>query len=107
MNAKAAKLKISRAARKPLWKFCLYVADRTPRSMMGTENLIRFCEKEFPGQYKIEVVDVIVFPKLARLANIVALLTLVRTAPEPVRRVIDDLSNMPRLLVGMVMRLSA
>ena len=88
-----------------MWKFRLYVADQTQRSIRALENLTEFCEKEFSGRYTIEVVDVIANPKLARTENIVALPTLVRMKPAPMRRVIGDLSDTPRLISGM--RLSA
>jgi circadian clock protein KaiB len=106
MNAKATK-NISKAAHKPLWKFCLYVADRTPRSILAMENLTGFCEEQLPGQYKIKVVDVTSNPKFARLENIVALPMLARTAPEPIRKAIGDLTNTPRLPARMDLRLTA
>ena len=90
-----------------MWKFRLYVADQTPRSTRAIENLAAFCEEQFPGHYRIEVVDVIAKPKLARTENIVALPTLVRRKPAPMRRVIGDLSDTRRLISGMRVRLSA
>ena len=106
MNATAIK-KRSRLAQKPPWQFCLYVADQTSKSLLAFEHLQRFCEERFPGQYHIEVIDVLAEPKWARADNIVALPTLVQKSPSPIRRVIGDLSNSQRILKGLHMRLSA
>ncbi len=106
MNAKATN-KTSPAAGKPLWLLCLYVADRTPKSVRALQNLTAFCEKELSGRYKIEVVDVMTEPGRARTENIIALPTLVRKAPQPMRRVIGDLSNTQRLVSGLDVRLPA
>ena len=103
MNPRAT-IKVLKLAGKPYWTFCLYVADQIPRSMEAHENLKRFCEKEFPGRYTIKVIDVIANPKVARQENIVALPTLDRTAPGPMRRVIGNLSNTARLLWALDVR---
>ena len=106
MNAKAT-TKLSRAARKPLWQFCLYVANKTPRSLLALANLRRFCDEQLPGLYQIEVIDVLAQPQVALKENIVALPMLVRKAPKPMRMVIGDLSNTPRVVAGLDVHLSA
>ncbi len=105
MNTKATK-GISKT-RKPLWKFCLYVANQTPRSVQALNNLNDFCKREFPGRYAIKVVDVLAKPHLALKENIVAVPTLVRVAPAPMRRVIGNLTDRSRMILGLDLRLSA
>jgi circadian clock protein KaiB len=83
------------------WHFCLYIAGENPRSLNALENLKRLCDEELPGRYEIEVLDIVSQPGLARTRNIVALPTLVRTKPEPIRRVIGDLSNREKFMAGM------
>lgn len=95
------------ATQKPIWQFRLYIAAETPRSIRALENLTAFCKKEIPGHYKIEVIGVTAHPKVARTENIVALPTLVRMKPAPLRRIIGDLSDTPRLITGMEVRLTA
>jgi circadian clock protein KaiB len=85
----------------------LYVADQTPKSLRAYANLKKFCEEQLPGKYTIEVIDVIAKPEIARMDNIVALPTLVRTIPKPMRMVIGDLSDTPRALKGLDLRISA
>lgn len=87
-----------------LWELRLYVAGKTARSVTALENLTRLCEEHLPGKYKIEVVDLLVHPKLARGDQIVAIPTLVRKLPPPLRKVIGDLSNTERTLVGLQLR---
>ncbi len=84
-----------------LW---LYVAGTTPRSIAALENLKRICEVHLAGKYTIEVVDLLKNPQLARGDQILALPTLVRKLPEPVRKIIGDLSNEERVLVGLDLR---
>ena len=79
----------------------LYVAGQTPKSVAALANLKRFCEEHLAGQYKIEVVDLVENPKLARSDQILAIPTLVRRLPEPIRKIIGDLSNSERVLVGL------
>jgi circadian clock protein KaiB len=90
-----------------VWELRLYVAGKTARSMAALENLTRLCEQHLRGQYRIEVVDLLVHPKLARGDQIVAIPTLVRKLPEPIRKVIGDLSDTERTLVGLQLRPSA
>ena len=87
-----------------VWDLRLYVAGKTARSVAAFENLSRLCEQHLPGKYKIEVVDLLVHPQLAKGDQIVAIPTLVRKLPEPIRKVIGDLSNVERTLVGLQLR---
>ena len=86
------------------WELRLYVAGRTARSVAALESLTRLCEEHLPGKYRIEVVDLLVHPKLARGDQIIAIPTLVRKLPPPIRKVIGDLSNTERTLVGLQLR---
>jgi circadian clock protein KaiB len=83
------------------WRLRLYVAGRSPKCIAALENLQRFCEEHMPGQYQIEVVDLLENPRLAKDDQIVAIPTLVRKLPEPLRRIIGDLSNTERMVVGL------
>ena len=86
------------------WNLRLYVAGKTSKSVAAFENLSRLCEEHLRGKYHIEVVDLLVHPQLAKGDQIVALPTLVRKLPEPIRKVIGDLSNMERTLIGLQLR---
>ena len=86
------------------WELRLYVAGRTPKSIQAFENLKRICEEHLPGRYKIEVIDLLENPRLAKADQIVAIPTLVRKLPDPIRRVIGDLSNIEKTLVGLQLR---
>ena len=86
------------------WDLRLYVAGQTPRSMAAIANLKRLCEEHLPGRHRIEVVDLMENPRLARTDQILAIPTLVRTLPNPIRKVIGDLSNSERVLVGLDIR---
>ena len=88
----------------PKWDLRLYVAGQTERSVRAFDNLKKLCEEHLKGQYGIEVIDLLRNPKLARGDQIVALPTLVRKLPEPVRKIIGDLSNTERVLVGLDLR---
>ena len=89
------------------WILRLYVAGQTPKSLAAFSNLKRICEEHLQGRYKIEVIDLSKSPHLALHDQIVALPTLVRKLPEPIKRVIGDLSNMERVLVGMELQPAA
>lgn len=89
------------AALKPEWQLRLYVAGSTPRSSAALDNLKRLCETHLAGRYSIEVVDLLVNPQLAAGDQILAVPTLVRKFPEPIRKIIGDLSNEERVLVGL------
>jgi circadian clock protein KaiB len=86
------------------WDLRLYVAGQTPKSIAAFSNLKRVCEEHLAGKYNIEVVDLIKNPLLAQGDQIVAIPTLVRKLPEPVRKIIGDLSNTERVLVGLQLR---
>jgi circadian clock protein KaiB len=88
----------------PVHLLRLYVAGQTPRSITAFANLKRICEEHLAGQYQIEVIDLIQNPQLARGDQILAVPTLVRRLPEPVRKIIGDLSNSDRVLVGLDVR---
>jgi circadian clock protein KaiB len=83
------------------WQLRLYVAGKTAKSVTALANLKRFCEQNLNGQYDIEVIDLLENPQLASGDQIVAIPTLVRKLPEPIRRIIGDLSNSERMLVGL------
>ena len=87
-----------------VWDLLLYVAGKTAKSVAAMENLKRICEEYLPGQYRIEVVDLLAHPQLAQGDQIVAIPTLVRKLPSPIRKVIGDLSNVDRALVGLQLR---
>jgi len=79
----------------------LYVAGQTPKSLAAIANLTRFCETHLAGRYAVEVIDLIEKPELAAADQILAIPTLVRRLPEPLKRIIGDLSKTERVLVGM------
>ena len=83
------------------WQLRLYVAGQTPKSVAALDNLRRLCETHLAGRYEIEVIDLLVNPKLAAGDQILAVPTLVRKFPEPIRKIIGDLSNEERVLVGL------
>ncbi len=83
------------------WELRLYVAGQTAKSLAAFANLKKVCEEHLAGKYSIEIVDLLVNPQLARGDQIVAIPTLVRKLPAPIRRIIGDLSNTERVLVGL------
>jgi circadian clock protein KaiB len=92
-------------ARKPeYWNLRLYVAGQTPKSLTAFTNLKQICETYLAGRYRIEVIDLIKQPQLAHGDQILAIPTLVRRLPEPIKRVIGDLSNLERVLIGIDLR---
>ena len=86
------------------WELRLYVAGKTPKSVAALNNLKKYCETHLKGQYKIEVVDLLKKPQLAEGDQIFAIPTLVRKVPEPIRKIIGDLSNEEKVLVGLNIR---
>ncbi|RPI17014.1 MAG: circadian clock protein KaiB [Ignavibacteriae bacterium] len=90
--------------KKEKWELKLYVAGQTPRSLAAFSNLKKFCDEHLKGQYKIKVIDLLAKPQLAKGDEIVALPTLVRKLPQPIRRIIGDLSNVEKVLVGLQMK---
>ena len=97
-----AKKTISQARKK--YQLRLYVAGQTPKSLRAFENLKRICEEHLAGQYNLEVIDLIKQPKLAKDDQILAIPTVVRRLPPPLRKLIGDLSNTERVLVGLQMK---
>jgi len=89
---------------KELWELRLYVAGQTPKSVAAISNLRKLCEEHLAGKYRIEVVDLVPNPQLARTDQILAIPTLVRRLPSPMRKIIGDLSNSERVLVGLDLR---
>lgn len=89
-----------------LWQLRLYVAGQSPKSVLAFANLQRLCEEHLAGEFEIEVIDLIENPRLAKDDQIVAIPTLVRKLPEPIRRIIGDLSDTERTLVGLQLRRS-
>jgi len=83
------------------WALRLYVAGQTPKSMTAFANLKKICEERLKGKYEIEIIDLLVNPQLGREHQIFAIPTLVRKLPEPVRKIIGDLSDTERVLVGL------
>ena len=83
------------------WTLRLYVAGQSPNSMAAFDNLKRLCEERLRGRYRIEVIDLLKNPRLAKDDQILAIPTVVRRLPLPVRRIIGDLSNTERVLIGL------
>lgn len=86
------------------WELRLYVAGNTPKSTTALQNLKKYCEEHLKDQYKIEVIDLLVHPQLAEGDQILAVPTLVRKVPVPIRKIIGDLSNEEKVLVGLNIR---
>jgi circadian clock protein KaiB len=86
------------------WQLRLYVAGQTSKSLLAFANLKKICEAHLEGRYHIKVIDLLVTPQLARGDQILALPTLVRKLPQPVVRILGDLSNTERVLVGLDIR---
>jgi circadian clock protein KaiB len=87
-----------------LWELRLYVAGQTPKSIEAFANLKKICEEHLKGQYHIEVIDLLKNPQLAKGDQILAIPTLVRKLPQPIKKIIGDLSNTERVLVGLDVR---
>ena len=102
-------MKTSKQAQNPgsskkSWELRLYVAGQTPRSLAAFANLKQICEEHLAGQYHIEIIDLLKEPQLAVDDQILAIPTLVRKLPQPLRKIIGDLSNTERVLVGLNLR---
>jgi circadian clock protein KaiB len=87
-------------ATEPAWNLRLYIAGQTPKCVAALSNLRKFCAEYMAGKYEIEVIDLLENPQLARGDQIVAIPTLVRNLPPPLRKMVGDLSNTERVLVG-------
>jgi len=94
----------SHAGQSDIWELRLYVAGQAPKSMAAFANLKKLCDEHLLGRYKIEVVDLLKNPQLAAGDQIVAVPTLVRKLPEPLRRIVGDLRDTERALVGLQLR---
>ena len=90
--------------RAKLWQLRLYVAGQSPKSLTAFSNLKKICEEHLDGRYRIEVIDLVAQPQLSRGDQILAIPTLVRKLPQPVRKIIGDLSDTSRVLVGLDLR---
>ncbi len=86
------------------WELRLYVAGQTPKCLAAFDNLKRICEEHLEGKYQIQVIDLLKNPQLSRGDQILAIPTLVRKLPEPVRKIIGDLSSTEQVLVGLDLR---
>jgi circadian clock protein KaiB len=84
-----------------IWTLRLFIAGDSPKSRLALQNLERMCEKHLPGRYKIEVIDLVKQPELAKKYQILAIPTLVRELPEPIKRVIGDLSDESKALLNL------
>jgi circadian clock protein KaiB len=99
-----AEKKAEKKARKPTWDLRLYVAGQSRRSLVALANLKRLCEDHMEGEYNIEVIDLLENPQLAAGDQILAIPTLVRKLPTPMKKIIGDLSDAERTLVGLDLR---
>jgi circadian clock protein KaiB len=104
IKPKGGSIKASTAKPEEHWTLRLYVAGQTSKSTAAFDNLKRICEERLKGHYSIEVIDLLKNPRLAKDDQILAIPTLVRKLPPPVRRLIGDLSNTERVLVGLDLR---
>lgn len=92
------------AAKDGVWNLRLYVAGQSPKSQTALNNLKKLCDRHMPGQYQIEVIDLMKNPQLAQVDQILAIPTLVRKIPEPMKRVIGDLSDEERTMLALDVR---
>jgi circadian clock protein KaiB len=89
---------------KEVWELRLYIAGQTPKSVLALKNITKYCRKHLEGKYTIEIVDLLANPRLAEGDQIFAIPTLVRKFPVPLRKIIGDLSNEEKVLVGLNIR---
>jgi circadian clock protein KaiB len=106
MKTKPLKPRATARPRPPaeLWQLRLYVMDETPKSVTAFANLKKFCETHLKGRYRIKVIDLLKQPQLAKGDQILAIPTVVRMLPKPVRTIIGNLSDVERVLVGLDLR---
>jgi circadian clock protein KaiB len=109
IKTKTPKRRAARAPRRSdkFWQLRLYVAGQTPKSLTAFANLKTICENHLKGRYDIEVIDLVQQPQLSKGDQILAVPTLVRKLPQPVRKIIGDLSDTERVLVGLDLRPAA
>ena len=103
-STKRKKGAVTKTKRDAEWELRLYIAGQTPKAVAAFANLQRICEERLKGKYRIEVIDLMMNPALARGDQILAIPTLVRKLPEPIKKIIGDLSNAERVLVGLDLR---
>ena len=94
----------AKASDSEMWNLRLYVAGQSPKSLRAFANLKKLCDEHLAGKYHIEVIDLLKNPQLAAGDQILAIPTLVRKLPEPIRKIIGDLSNEDRTLIGLDLR---
>ena len=106
MKTKTVKRRASDSHRRPvkLWQLRLYVSDHTPKSLLALSNLKKICESQLKGRYRITVIDLVKQPQLAKGDQILAVPTVVRKLPKPVRIILGNLSDTERVLVGLDLR---
>jgi len=106
MTTRTVKRPVSGSRRRPdkVWQLRLYVAGQTPKSVTAFSNLKKICENHLKDRYRIEVIDLVEQPQLSKGDQILAVPTLVRKLPQPVRKIIGDLSDTGRVLVGLDLR---
>ena len=92
---------------KETWELRLYIAGQTPKSILALKNITKYCKEHLAGRYTIEIIDLLVNPRLAEGDQIFAIPTLVRKFPQPLRKIIGDLSNEEKVLVGLNIRPAA
>jgi circadian clock protein KaiB len=100
-KTKAKKPRTTKRARANFWELRLYIAGQTPNSIAAIANLQKICEDQLKGKYRIEVVDLLKKPQLAKGDQIIAIPTLVRRLPPPVKKIVGNLSKTERTLVGL------
>ena len=96
--------KAKTAATEEIWNLRLYAAGQTPKSIAAFANLKKICDEHLAGKYTIEVIDLLKNPQLAKGDQIIAIPTLVRKLPEPIKKIIGNLANTERVLVGLDIR---
>ncbi len=97
-------VKISKEVLAEKWELWLYIAGNTPKSLLALANLKRYCEQYLQNRYSLEIIDLLIKPQLAAGDQILAIPTLVRKMPVPIRKIIGDLSNEEKVLVGLNLR---
>ena len=98
---KPTQLEVDQGGETQIWELRLYVAGQTPKSVTAFANLKKLCEEHLHGQYRIEVIDLLQNPDLAKQEQSFAIPTLVRKLPPPIRKIIGDLSNQEKVLLGL------
>ena len=104
MSPRSKRPKTSGPSDSDRWNLRLYVAGQTPRTIAALANLKKICEEHMPNRYEIEVIDLVKNPQLAAGDQIVAIPTLVRKLPKPMKKIIGNLANEERVLVGLDLR---